>query len=482
MSSLPSHGKPDARGHGSGAIAVAAGLLALAALSGQLVETYRFYAWVERANTLIPATVLVASAIVFFFRIRRGPESLFMPLPWFAVSCAVYFGIGASAKVFATAESNEFSSCLYRIDDVGVLRTNVLNAVALAIVFMTHALVALRLPELPPPRGTPNPWRLIIVLAVFTIPIKYGLLVPYELGLLSFVPPTSIAAFGSATRLVMFLLWDVTLGGRKRVFPLALAFTFVELAVALISHAKIEVLTVLFMVALAIYMHRPRISTIAACGSVAAVTYFLLVPYVTEARMVLSDRSDKGLSSRIEASLDATERHGSFAPDERQQGWWTRLDYTNAQAFAMDMYDRGSPGRTYEEIPQLFVPRFIWLDKPVVLYGAQFNRLATGTDTSSTAPGVFAEGYWNFGWPGVTFTCLYIGAILAILEKFASTFLRVRDFRWLPCGSYAVQLGLRPDHWFGPAYVVGLAVSFVYLVIILLLVPSNDSATRGAPA
>jgi hypothetical protein len=99
--------------------------------------------------------------------------------------------------------------------------------------------------------------------------------------------------------------------------------------------------------------------------------------------------------------------------------------------------------------------------------------MATGDDNSASAPGVFAEGYWNLGWPGVAFVCAYLGVFFAALETIAEPFLRALDFRWLASGMYALLIALRPDDWFVPTCVTGGALTLAYLLMVLLLVPSK---------
>ena len=51
------------------------------------------------------------------------------------------------------------------------------------------------------------------------------------------------------------------------------------------------------------------------------------------------------------------------------QGWWTRLCYSNAQAFCIRAHDAGINGNTFELILPAIVPRVLWPDKPIMTPG-----------------------------------------------------------------------------------------------------------------
>jgi hypothetical protein len=84
-------------------------------------------------------------------------------------------------------------------------------------------------------------------------------------------------------------------------------------------------------------------------------------------------------------------------------------------------------GQTYSYLAITLIPRFIWPEKPSVSEANRFYQIAYGLtpekdlDKTSIAVGSMAEGYINFGWLGVIFVMLGIGAILRIYEVICLT-------------------------------------------------------------
>ncbi len=94
-------------------------------------------------------------------------------------------------------------------------------------------------------------------------------------------------------------------------------------------------------------------------------------------------------------------------------------------------------GQTYALIPPLFIPRFLWADKPrthagQILLNVHFGRQTIEqTDRTNIAWGVVAEAVGNFGpWIGPIFIGLVAGFLYGFLEVWSSfkKFLSVEGF------------------------------------------------------
>lgn len=95
-------------------------------------------------------------------------------------------------------------------------------------------------------------------------------------------------------------------------------------------------------------------------------------------------------------------------------GFWSRLDYTSPDAAAMWLYESGNGGDNYKLIPWVFVPRFIYQDKPEMTgAGTKFTEKILGFNTSSTGLGVFISGYYDLGWFGLIGASILVGITLA---------------------------------------------------------------------
>jgi hypothetical protein len=159
------------------------------------------------------------------------------------------------------------------------------------------------------------------------------------------------------------------------------------------------------------------------------------------------------------------------------QYWWSRLNYANAQAFAMDAHDAGQVGDTFELAIWAFVPRILYPDKPVMTTGDTFNELVTGNPESKSAPGMFAEGYWNAGWAGlivvsVAMACCYWG-----WERYTRARLAALQLQYLPVMWMGLSPAIQPDSWFVPRTfgIVPIAIVFHWLARMLVTQHRSDA-------
>lgn len=83
-------------------------------------------------------------------------------------------------------------------------------------------------------------------------------------------------------------------------------------------------------------------------------------------------------------------------------------------------------GQTYSYMVVAFIPRFVWPDKPSANDANRFYQVAYGLtaeedlDFGSFGAGTLAEGYINFGWPGVVGLMFLLGVFF---DWFQQTFL-----------------------------------------------------------
>jgi len=222
-----------------------------------------------------------------------------------------------------------------------------------------------------------------------------------------------------------------------------------------------------------------------ACGVLAvAFMYALLVPMVSAGRDWLNFQSDRGAGTRssfVMDYLDGKDVAGGRPVNDIQM-WWARLNYANAQAFAMQAYDRGSPGNSFSLALYAPIPRFIWPNKPVMTVGSDFNCLVTGSPGSQSAPGIFAEAYWNGGWFLVIGACMYVGVLFAWFTSMSMQYMALPDFRWLPVAFFGILMGVRPDDWFVNIYVSSLPVCVGYFFIVTRLIGTSASTRAPVPA
>jgi hypothetical protein len=84
-------------------------------------------------------------------------------------------------------------------------------------------------------------------------------------------------------------------------------------------------------------------------------------------------------------------------------------------------------GLTMEYLAFVFIPRFVWPEKPMVAMGQWFaaeigqgRLLESGEFSNSINMTIPGEFYLNFGWVGVALGCFFVGSIIGVIYRFAT--------------------------------------------------------------
>jgi hypothetical protein len=207
-------------------------------------------------------------------------------------------------------------------------------------------------------------------------------------------------------------------------------------------------------------------------------TYVSLVPIVSVGRAELWERYGSHGEANFTERLAIVSRAITVARYEPTASHgMTRLSYTNQATFAVHEYDSLRPGASFVNVLAVFVPRALWPDKPIITQMAnEFNASATGNLNSASSPGLFAEAYWNFGWPGVVLVMPALGIILAAFSRYALWVIRSGSWFYFPVLLLALRMGFRTDGYF-VADIVGATVLAVALH--LLLMPLDHAFVSG---
>lgn len=84
-------------------------------------------------------------------------------------------------------------------------------------------------------------------------------------------------------------------------------------------------------------------------------------------------------------------------------------------------------GETYANIPYMFIPRFLWPEKPPWLMWNKFGRtygiLSSDDMATSVGVGYLGEAYMNFGYSGMYICALVFGYLVALVERLSYFFL-----------------------------------------------------------
>ena len=249
-----------------------------------------------------------------------------------------------------------------------------------------------------------------------------------------------------------------------------------ELASGLLSFSKTDVFITLGVAFLGLYFVRPsRLLAISAIAVIAA-AYLVITPLVSRGRLYIRT-TPASISDRMEAlELAWSAENGEESRSSTPQAWWSRLCYSNAQAFCMRQYDAGIPGETFRLILPAIIPRVLWPDKPIMTPGFDFNQLVTRNPHSSSAAGVFGEAYWNAGWMGVAITSAYLGLLFNWFTKITFKYVAAHDVRCLPFAIGGLLMAASITDWFASTYVGGAATYIVYFAATYTLIPDNRTS------
>ncbi|PWT73896.1 MAG: hypothetical protein C5B60_07570 [Chloroflexi bacterium] len=444
----------------------------------------------ELLNKIGPSVLLLTCLACSYLLVKINALVIWSPLPWFLATCAIYFGFGPLAYYFSTPESIDFMNLIFFVDDGAILRTNVLNSLAIAIVCVMVSLTMMILPPvslmttLYKHRMTKQVmWGFLIVGGL----VQYCFSLPFALGWLSWTLPGSIQHLSGLLGSAIIILFVVIDHGDTRYQWLLYLLVGSELVCGLLMLSKLAVILTMLMSVLGFFLVKPKVNALIASGIGIALLYSLVLsPFVLFARQLIGGPSTK---EAAELRLAANEYRDAMKNDAALvmpgvQAWWTRLSYANAQAFAMDAYDSGASGQTFGLLPYVFVPRVIFTNKPFMTTGTEFASLMLGhEEDSAIGPGFFGEAYWNGGWGALILACVYLGVLFTVFARFGIRLMASHQYWYLPVIVIGIITGLRPDDWFVPTAVGGIVEAiFFYWILRGIKLLCQESFPLPPPA
>ena len=436
----------------------------------QLPNILRYDNLIPRVNQILPIILTVSSLWVALRIVRQDPVMIWSPLPWFLGACAVYFGFGPLIYYFGTQESIWYIDQFYFVSEDNLLRTNALNVAGIGLVILGF-LIGSRFFKIRTsaigPFGSKEQRRIAIAFLGVGLPVKYLLYMPYIFGETDFILPGSIMQLRYLTALAIIPIMFLIKEGHKKwrfIFYLLIAS---ELAFSALEFSKVSFIITLIIITSGWFFIVRRIRILSISFILIIFAYYVITPLVNFGRINILRSTGAIYQAGLKDRLSITSRFLSDANsrlvDERLggQAWWIRLNYANAQSCAMDRYDVGSHGRSFGLAIYTIIPRIIWPEKPSISdVGLEFNYLATSSDNSSSAPGIFAEAYWNGGWLLVVGACLYVGVLFSIFSEYARKNIMNSEYIYLPIILMGIIMGLRPDGWFAVDYVGVVVIAF----------------------
>lgn len=437
----------------------------------------------NQLNLVVPSLFGTANLLLAWKLLRQSPLAIWNPLFWLLLACTLYYGLGQLVHLLGHPDTVQRVNTLYVVSPVGLARTNLLNTVCILTIVAAYLATMLMTKlgqggvssdvsiEAQERQGFREAkWAVLLFLSI-GLPIKYFLQLPYDLGLLKWVLPGSIKYLGTLSGVAiipLYWLYKRHSVGYGLFFFLLLGS---ELLAALVTLSKLEMIRTVLFVVLGVQLVKPGLKKLALSGIAIIMAYVLFVnPFVSFSRTAIGRAAATDLSQAM-SLVDQYKKRGGPVQDvefPQAQLWWARLAYSNVELFAMQQYDKGRPGTTFQLAPYTLIPRFIMPEKPWMSPGIEFTSLIIGNPSivSSTGLGVPGEGYWNGGWLGVALVGVVVGVLLAAFHQFSIRAIQAQIFMFLPISMAGILLGLRIDDWFVTTY-LGMTAQLFLLYLIM---------------
>lgn len=374
------------------------------------------------------------------------------PIAWFLLACAVYYGVGPLLYVYGNDASLERAHTYYYVDSLALWRTNLLNIVSIALILLFFS-AGMSLPLLRPFKRVGQNATLrraahcfAVIGIIFTL-LTHGL--RSRLGQ-EFLMPGIFYALEKCSLASLFLYSLLYFRGFRETkvsFVFMVGFVGYFAVTSLMKQNILEFVMVMF---LGFFLARPSIKALVMAAGAILIIFPALTMLTTYGRILLwtEGSTQVGMLELIRAWSDTDAIAAIEAANEGSNDVWLRMSYSAPQAFAMDAYDAGKRGHSFESALWAFVPRLIYPDKPVINQGEVFTTLVKGSAIGGgTGAGFFGEAYWNLGWYGVLFMSMFVGMLMAILTQFNRNMVSTGNYQFFPVAFMALSLGYRVDDW-----------------------------------
>jgi len=436
-------------------------------------------------GVIIPWAIILACVISLLYIYKNiGNDCAISPITWFLIACAIYYGVGPLIFIYGNAQSIEYINYFYPVTEQMYAKTNVLNGISICLV-LTFIIISLqykfkRLPAL----RTSDQELIKYAKYISLIGVAFVILTVYLRinGGDKYVMPGIFYILRDFKNAGLFLYGLLFFRGHKSItkyFVLMLVFDGI---VAMVSLMKQEIIEYFLMIFFAFILSKKRklYSTIffaliilLSYQPMTKVTSVLRNVFWKDNSSLITDKSD---NAKENSYNKFKEKLNENTIDERQLTW-IRINYTSQQAFAMEQYELGLPGKSFETAKWAFVPRIIYPDKPIITLGEEFTKLVTGRENvgGGTGAGAFAEGYWNKGWLGVIVVCSILGFLLSAATQFSVAVISSNAFQYYPLTVILLKLGYRVDDWFIATSVNSIPMLIFSLVVIISIKKIKDS-------
>ena len=418
---------------------------------------------------------LLCSALAYKL-VESRPQFVFTPMPWLLLSSGAYYGFGPLVYFFGAAEAREYCQAVYPVTVQDILRVTLVNAVGVALVFgvwwwRTKKMVHIN----------PKPFSQVAITTPILVFYLIGspprcLILLSGLGLVNFTVPGFLDWLAMFTSAGLVFLTATALrrgGGWWILFGAMLAL---DMAAAMTTFSKVAILLAVLPCVFGYLLYRPGVRSLRWIIVFLFAVYLASNSYATYCRSHGLGRSNT-VSSRVNLARSYFDPNEKLEEkiDAQTQNWWSRLNYANAQTFAMKEYNEGSPGNSFAKSWMVPIPRILWPSKPIIESGADFYKKLTGGETASFGIGFFAEGYWNGGWLYVILGSMAIGWVFGAVTLLITQEHAVGNVWVLPVALLWIKSGGRVDGWVNVEIVGPAFYTLIYVGLMRFWLPSKPT-------
>ncbi|WP_133150966.1 hypothetical protein [Vibrio breoganii] len=420
--------------------------------------------------------LLVVSAYLLF-AIKSKPEVVVYPIFWFYVVYTLYYSVGPLIYFTGHVASLEAMNAYHAVNTASIKQTNLINSLFIMIttfvfLFFSGAILSnnnsFSLKDL---ISQENSTRYAVIMLVVGLPVKIFLYLPIMFGMID-ADASKVVHFVSMFPSLSIIFLTISFGSFKYSRLLTFSVFVLEFLLGVLSLSKFLVLLPFISLIIGLAFCN-KFKGIFFSAIVAILVYISIVPVVTQSRNFILNMSgnisDANYAQRV-AIIGSVAIYGKESSDIEKIGWWTRLSYVNAQAFALEQYDKNLPGESLKYAALSFIPRVLWPDKPEISFlGRYFNTIATGSDSSASAPGFAAESYWNFGYSGVLILAFIFGLSISLFSLYSSIVIYSGGIVYLLVIFIGINIAIRVDGWIAMSYSAPLVMALLVHIFIKII-------------
>lgn len=387
------------------------------------------------------------------FRIAKtNAANIWTPAFWLLICTSVFFGFGPLVEVYG----NEMTRYRLSVHNLAITsaelfyanRLSYFSSYMLMVGFTLHLYFNRRIwrraadPNERSYKGSIlNPHLIILTFVVGGMLVVHGIIMPASWGMIDMVVPGAISSMAAIVDVGFALATYMALRGSRPMTMLIILLWPLHLFLTALAFAKAPIITALMLPAIGAFLAHRSILRLAVASAVLMVTYSLANEYVYQGRVQIYNETGTIWNADYERRLEIAQSYfteeralaAEYNPRADEQSWWMRLNYSNVQVMAMEFRENGTQMDTLSQVWSMFIPRFLWPDKPIYTSpGNEFYYLVNGHEGSSFGVTVFGDIYWQFGWTGTIFILPLLGWFYAMISWRAVKAMQQRSFINMP--------------------------------------------------